>query len=145
MSQSSPDQTVPEGFERHFRRSNLTDPWEPIYSQSLDDRIRIGLVLGQAHCNSRGLVHGGLIATLADNAMGLSCFTVLKGEGREVAGLVTLTLSTDFMAAAKLGNWLEIDTDYVKTGGSVCFARAMITADGQPVAKANASFKVLRG
>jgi hypothetical protein len=27
------DQKIPEGFERHFRQSLLTGPWEPLYSK----------------------------------------------------------------------------------------------------------------
>ena len=33
----------------------------------------MGLRLAKPHTNSRGLIHGGLIAALSDNAMGYSC------------------------------------------------------------------------
>ena len=135
---------VPDGFEPHFRSSRLTDPWEPIYSQKLDDRLQIGLVLAEPHCNSRGLVHGGLIATLADNAMGLSCVFALANSGRDAGkGLVTISLVTDYLGSAKLGQWLEIDPEPIKVGGSICFARAIVRADGKAVAMANATFKIL--
>ena len=135
---------IPEGFERHFRRSGLTDPWEPLYSRQLDDRVQIGLVLAEPHCNSRGLVHGGLIAALADNAMGLSCGVALRAAGRDVShGLVTVSLGTDYLGSAKLGEWLLIDPEPVKVGGSICFARAIIRGDDKPVAMANATFKIL--
>src|SRR5690348_1682235 len=81
----------PEGFEPHFRKSPLTDPWEPIYSRRLQDRVIIGLYVREPHTNSRGMVHGGLVAALADNAMGLSCGQVLLAEGRKPeGGLVTV-------------------------------------------------------
>ena len=135
---------VPDGFERHFRRSELTDPWEPLYSRKLDGRIQIGLVLAPPHCNSRGLVHGGLIAALADNAMGLSCVVSLANAGRDAGkGLVTVSLGVDYLGSAKLGEWLEIDPEPVKVGGSIGFARALIRGDGTPVAMANATFKIL--
>lgn len=135
---------IPAGFERHFRRSGLTDPWEPLYSRKLDDRLQMGLVLSEAHCNSRNLVHGGLIAALADNAMGLSCALRLQAAGRDVSsGLVTISLSTDFMDTGKLGQWLEIDPEVIKVGGSVCFARASIRAGGATVSTTSATFKVL--
>ncbi len=119
------DQRVPDGFDRHFRRSNLTDPWEPIYSRKSDDKLQIGLFLNEQHCNSRGLVHGGLIATLADNAMGLSCVFALANSGRDAGkGLVTISLGTDYLGSAKLGQWLEIDPEPVKMGGSICMASA---------------------
>ncbi len=136
--------SVPEGFAQHFRRSGLTDPWEPLYSRKLDDRLQMGLVLGEAHCNSRGLVHGGLIAALADNAMGLSCALQLQDGGVDISGgLVTVSLSTDYVGAGQLGQWLLIDPDVTKTGKSICFARALIRADETLIATAHATFKVL--
>lgn len=138
------DEKVPDGFERHFRRSGLTDPWEPLYSRKRDDRVQMGLVLAQQHCNSRGLVHGGLIAALADNAMGLSCVVALAAKGRDPGkGLVTVSLGTDYLGSAAIGDWLEIDPEPIKVGGSICFARAIIRADETPVAMANATFKIL--
>ncbi len=135
---------VPDGFEPHYRKSPFTDPWEPLYSQILPDRVRIGVVLAEAHCNSRGMVHGGFIASMADNSMGLSCGEVMKAEGRAADGLVTINLTTDFMGAAKLGQWLDVDTHYVKIGGSVCFTDCFIRADGDPIARASATFKILK-
>ena len=136
--------SVPEGFERHFRRSGLTDPWEPLFSRQLSDRVQMGLFLADQHCNSRGLVHGGLIAALADNAMGLSCAAGLAMAGRAVEkGLVTISLGTDYLGSAKRGEWLEIDPEPVKVGGSICFARAIIRSNDAPVAMANATFKIL--
>lgn len=138
------DEKVPDGFERHFRRSGLTDPWEPLYSRKRDDRVQMGLVLAQQHCNSRGLVHGGLIAALADNAMGLSCVVAPAAKGRDPGkGLVTVSLGTDYLGSAAIGDWLEIDPEPIKVGGSICFARAIIRANETPVAMANATFKIL--
>ena len=105
--------------------------------------MSIGLWLAEAHCNSRGLVHGGLIASLADNGMGRSWVAAMETEGRPaLAGLVTVTLSTDYLGSAKLGQWLATDTHFVKTGRSLCFADCLVRADGKPVARANATFSV---
>src|SRR5436305_8957241 len=96
---------IPEGFERHFRQSPLTDPWEPIYSKRTTDAIIIGLRLATPHTNSRGLVHGGLITSLADNAMGLNCGVRLGGGAR----LLTVGLSIGFIGSAQVGKWLAIE------------------------------------
>lgn len=134
----------PQGFEPHFRKSPLTDPWEPIYSRREPGKLVIGLYTREAHCNSRGMVHGGLLAALADNAMGLSCVEVLVSEGRKPeGGLVTISLAADFVGAAKLGQWVAFDTGYVKTGRTLCFAQAFVTADGETIARADARFRVL--
>lgn len=135
--------TPPEGYAPHFRKSRFTDPWEPLFSKKEARQVSIGLWLAEAHCNSRGLVHGGLIASLADNAMGLSCVAALETEGKPPpAGLVTVTLSTDYLGAARLGQWLATETHFVKTGRSLCFASCLVQADGKPVARANATFSV---
>ena len=139
----TPSET-PSGFEPHFRKSPMTEPWEPLYSKRLPDRIVLGLQARQPHTNSRGLIHGRLIAALADNAMGLSCVRVMAGEGRKPeGGLVTVSMATDFVGAAKLGQWLEFDTQYVKTGRTLCFAQAFVTADGEVIGRADARFRVL--
>jgi uncharacterized protein (TIGR00369 family) len=131
---------VPAGFERHDRKSPLTDPWEPLWRRFSGDTVVLGLRAGPAHTNSRGFVHGGLISSLADNAMGLSCGRKLGGG----ASLVTVNLTVDFLGSALTGQWLEFDTVFVKPGGTLCFTQAFVTADGQPCARANAVFRVVK-
>ena len=133
----------PDPFTLHTRHSPLTTPWEPIYADVRADRWVLGIEIREPHCNSRGAPHGGLIAALADNAMGLSCGVVLTALKIPSAGLVTVSLSLDYLAAAALGQWLEFDTDFIKPGKSLCFAEATVRADGKPVARAHATFKVV--
>ena len=133
---------LPEGFEPHIRKSPLTEPWEPLYARRTDDRVVLGLTVAPPHTNSRGMLHGGLIAALADNAMGLSCGQVLTGEGMTAAGLVTVSLAVDDMGKAEIGDWLAFDTDFVRTGRTLCFAGAAVTANGSPIARAHATFRV---
>jgi uncharacterized protein (TIGR00369 family) len=128
----------PVGFEPHYRKSPLTDPWEPLFSRRTDRAVVLGLRAGAQHTNSRGFVHGGLIGALADNAMGLSCGRVCG----DLTGLLTVNLSVDFLGSALQGQWLEFDTVFVKPGRTLCFAQAFVTADGQPCARANAVFRV---
>ena len=63
---------IPEGFVAHSRKSPLTDPWEPLYARSMPDRLVLGVRVRTEHCNSRSMPHGGFLAALADNGMGLS-------------------------------------------------------------------------
>jgi acyl-coenzyme A thioesterase PaaI-like protein len=132
----------PEPFIPHPRTSPLTAPWEPIYSALGADRWVLGIEIREPHTNSRGAPHGGLIAALADNAMGLSCGVMLGSVGIRSSGLVTVSLSLDYLGAAQLGQWLTFDTDFIKPGKSLCYADATVRADGKPVARAHATFKV---
>lgn len=130
--------SVPEGFVLHDRRSPVTDPWRPIWAKRSDTAFHLGLHLAEAHTNSRGLAHGGLISALADNAMGLTCWLHRPESG----GLVTVNLSVDFMEAGRIGQWLEIRPEMIRTGQTLAFARALILADEAVIAQAAATFHV---
>lgn len=128
------------GFARHPRRSPLTDPWEPLWSKREGEAFHLAATIAEAHCNARGFAHGGLISALADNAMGLAC---VLADGK-AAGAVTANLSVDFLGSAQIGQWLEVVATPVRIGGTLAFAEARISADGEPVARASAVFKMQR-
>ena len=139
----------PPGFAPHRRASPVTDPWQPLFSKIEVDAVRLGFMLATQHCNGRGLLHGGVIAALADNAMGLSLGVVLMAQaeaGKGEAGgpgIVTTHLAVDYFGMAKPGQWIEIAPRVVKAGKGSGVVDALITADGAAIARANASFRVL--
>uniref|UniRef100_UPI0025F5ACF8 PaaI family thioesterase n=1 Tax=uncultured Caulobacter sp. TaxID=158749 RepID=UPI0025F5ACF8 len=130
---------IPDGFVPHVRKSPVTDPWEPLYACKAEDRLVLGVRVREVHCNSRSMPHGGFLAALADNAMGLSLGVALAAARQPAGGLVTVSLTLDYLGSAKLGQWLEFDTDFIKLGRSICFAEATVRADGGPVARARAT------
>jgi len=132
---------IPEGFERHFRPSPLTKPWEPIYSKKTPDAVILGLRLAEPHTNSRQIAHGGFVSAMADNAMGLSCG--MKRDAGD-ARLITVSLGVDFIASARIGQWVAFETEVIKLGGNLCFAQCFVTADGERIARANGTFSVVR-
>ena len=134
---TAPD--IPAGFEPQSRRSPLTDPWEPIYSKQTADALILGLRLATPHTNARGFVHGGLIAALADKAMGHSCGHKMGGSH----SLVTVGMSIDFISSAQIGQWLTVETEVIKTGATLCFAQCFVSADDAVIARANATFRVV--
>ena len=136
-------QPAPEGFAPHARKSRVTDPWEPLYSRQAGNTVQIGVWLREEHCNSRGFVHGGVIATLADNAMGLTYGLAAKASGHDLQSAVTLTLSVDYAAAARVGQWLQVEPRAIKAGRSIGFMDALIAADGATIARASATFRPL--
>jgi uncharacterized protein (TIGR00369 family) len=131
---------IPEGFEPHFRKSPLTDPWEPLYSRKTEKAVIIGLRLAKPHTNSRGLIHGGLIAALADGAMGYSCALATGWR----SSFVTISLAVDFTGSAAIGQWLAIESDVIRTGSTICFAQCLAKADDAVIARANATFRVVK-
>jgi uncharacterized protein (TIGR00369 family) len=130
---------IPSGFEPHFRKSPFTDPWEPLYSKRTEKGVTMGLRLDAPHTNARGLIHGGLIASLADNSMGYSCAQAIGGT----SSLVTISLAVDFIGSAQLGQWLAVESEAIRTGSTICFAQSLIKADDAVIARASATFRVV--
>jgi acyl-coenzyme A thioesterase PaaI-like protein len=140
---------IPEGYQRHFRVSPLTEPWEPLYSKTENGAVSLALRIRQAHCNSRGFAHGGLISALADNAMGLSLGETLRqrqgqrqGEAR-FGGIVTIGLALDFLGSGQIGQWLEFVPRVLRAGGSIGFVDCLVRADDRTIARGNATFRIL--
>ena len=100
----------------------------------------IGLRLAKPHTNAHGLIHGGLIATLADNAMGYSCAHQMGWT----SFLAKMGLAVDFIGTAQIGQWLAVEPDVIKTGCTICFAQSLVRADNVVIARANATFRVVR-
>ena len=130
----------PDGYQPYTRISPFTEPWFPLFARMEDTQFRLGTHLREAHCNRRGLIHGGFIASIADNAMGLSLGRVLHGKGREVKSILTLNLATDFLGLAEIGQWFETDSRVLKAGRATGFVECYLLADGERIARANATF-----
>ena len=132
----------PPGFELHTRKSPLTAPWEPIYCRTHPDSVVLGIEVRAPHTNSRGLVHGGLIAALLDNVMGLACGQALRAQGQEGAGSVTVSLTVDFHGMAKVGQWLTFEPHFVRAGRTLAFVEASALVDGEIIARGKSTFRV---
>lgn len=132
---------VPDGFTLHDRSSPLTAPWEPIYALRRAGRYLLAIEVRAEHTNSRGLVHGGLIAALADNAMGLSLGEMLEADGRPASrGAITTSLTVDYLDRATIGEWLRFTTDFIHAGRRTAVTQAIVTSGDRVIARANASF-----
>jgi acyl-CoA thioesterase len=112
----------------------------PFY-QLLDLKItRIGpgftefkVVSGERHTNPLGVIHGGLIMSLADAAMANAIRSLgIKG--------VTVDCSTSLTAGAMLGEDVIARGEVLKAGNSMLFAEARVWADDRLLANAKASF-----
>jgi acyl-coenzyme A thioesterase PaaI-like protein len=53
-------------------------------------------------------------------------------------------MSIDFIGSAQTGQWLTVETDVIKAGKTLCFAQCAVKADGEIIARANATFRVVK-
>jgi len=133
---------IPDGYVPHDRKSPLTAPWEPIYARRTERAVQLAVEIREPHCNSRGLVHGGLISALADNAMGLSAIAAVMAGGGTPQRALTVSLSLDFTDAARPGEWLEILPVVIRVGHSLGFVECRAVVGERTVARGSATFRM---
>jgi acyl-coenzyme A thioesterase 13 len=121
-----------------FRSSPAIELIGPLYSRGEGADLVIGLRAERKHCNMRGTVHGGMLATLADVTLGYS----LAFSTEPPTAAVTANLSLDFAGAAKEGDWLEASVDFQKLGSRLAFGNCYITVERNRIARASAVFLV---
>jgi len=126
------------GFEPLFRTSPFTNLIGPLYGRGKGQDLEIGLQLEQKHCNARGTVHGGILATLADVALGYTMAFSTDPPGN----LVTSNLTLDFAGTAKIGDWLQTSVDIQKQGKRLAFGNCYISVNDQRIVRASAVFLV---
>lgn len=129
---------APAGFKPLFRTSPALELVGPLYSRGEGTDLVIGLRVEKKHCNARGTMHGGMLATLADVALGYT----MAFASSPPANLVTASLSLDFAGTARIGDWVEAHVDVQKQGSRLSFANCYLTANGERIVRASAVFLV---
>ena len=130
---------TPDGFEPIFRSSPYLDLLGPIYNKRTQHGLNIGLRAERKHCNARDRVHGGVFSSLADVALGYNAAFL----GEEPVPMVTASLTIDYAGSAKLGDWIEIETDVQKVGRSMAFANCYFLVGNRRIARASGVFNVV--
>ncbi|MDO9620193.1 MAG: PaaI family thioesterase [Pseudomonas sp.] len=130
---------IAPGFTPLFRSSPFLDLLGPIYNQRSDTGLVIGLRAEEKHCNARGLVHGGVLSSLADVALGYNSAFAQEPP----TPIVTSSLTIDYAGTAKLGDWITIESDVQKVGKSLAFANCYFVVESVRIARASAVFSVI--
>ena len=132
---------LPEGFirVRRPRPNPFNEMIGPFYERRRGTEVSLGLRIEHRHCNSRDICHGGLLATLADLALGYSALEAGKTAGGH-SSFVTVSLSLDFAGSAKAGEWVESEVEVHKTGTRLAFANGYLVANGVRIVRASAIF-----
>jgi uncharacterized protein (TIGR00369 family) len=111
-----------------------------LYCKRDGDKIVIAMRIDERHTNMRGIVHGGMLASLADSALGLGL--ALSCENRH--SFVTVNLSTDFIDAARPGDWVEAHVNIGRIGSRVAFADCELMVADRRILRASGVFAVMK-
>ncbi len=137
------DSTVPQGFLPSDLDEGFLVHVGPLYMRPVREHSRqfvLALRADARHANRYGVVHGGLLATLADTAIGGN----LARTGTDPAVDTTLTvhLTLNYIAGAQVGDWIEARVRLLKERGRVRFGECDVVCGGKLLVQASASFYV---
>ena len=129
---------VPEGWEtRHVARFH--DHVGPFYFRTDGSTAECGFLADERHANRRGFVHGGMVATAFDVALGTA--------GRDHSGQrhhATVQLSVQYLSAMKLDEFAIIRCEIVGATRSLAFMRGVMTVGDRVIATAEGIWKTLQ-
>jgi uncharacterized protein (TIGR00369 family) len=97
-----------------------------------------GFVAAEKHRNHIGIVHGGMLSTFADQAMGMTAQRATGGKPH-----ATIELNMQFIGAVQLGEFVEAHCEVVRLTRSIIFMRATMLVGARTVAMASGVWKIL--
>ncbi|HYO38503.1 MAG TPA: PaaI family thioesterase [Nocardioidaceae bacterium] len=103
-----------------------------------DGRARLELAATEEHLNEGGTVHGGLLATLVDTAMGAAVRSSTGDNDVPATSQLTVT----YLRPGKPGT-LVATAEVRKQGADLTVCEAEVEQDGRTLAHALATFAVL--
>lgn len=105
-----------------------------------DGGARCILEVSEAHLNRHNALHGGIIAILLDNSMGVTASLTVSPDGRNP--FLTISMTTQFIGPAYAGQRITAAGRVTGGGQSTLFVAAeLVGDDGQLVATATGVFK----
>jgi acyl-coenzyme A thioesterase PaaI-like protein len=111
----------------------------PIWMHHDDAGLAYGFLAEAKHANMRGVVHGGMLMTFADQALGR---IVSEAVGRKP--IATIQLDTHFLAPARPGDFVEARGTIMRRTRAVVFVEGVLTVKGHPVTRSYGIWKVLK-
>lgn len=127
----------PEGFKPSARGPYTTHNG-PFFHRLTEETVEHAFFALKRHCNSLGIVHGGMLSTFMDG--------VLAGAvGRQSgAASVTVHLSLDFLSMARAGDWVLGDARVTRQAKDLVFVEGRVRVGGREVVRASGIFKPVK-
>lgn len=137
MTATARPEAVPEGWTLRPTKA-FGSHVGPFYNAPGGDGEGCGFVAAAKHGNKRGVVHGGMIMTAFDVALGNA---VWNAAGQKPCATVQMNVS--FIGAVQVGQFAAVRAEVVKATRSMVFMRGTMTAAGRVVATADGVWKIL--
>lgn len=129
--------TPPEGFVSSTR-GPFTSHNGPMFHRRTEQSLQHAFFVLPRHCNSVGIVHGGMLATFMDG--------VLAGGVARATGAtpITVHLSLDYLAMARAGEWVYGEAVVTRQTRDLVFVEGRIWSGDRDVLRGSAVFKPMK-
>lgn len=133
---------IPPGFRQiRFDGVTFNGSVGPFYGRHGEDGLVIGFRIEQRHCNPAGIVHGGMLMTVADMTAGF-CAAFDSGIDKFMP---TVNMTFDFVSSGNVGEWVEGRSRMLKIVRSLAFATVMLGTQDRPLLRASCIMKIPSG
>lgn len=112
----------------------------PLWERWTPESPSLAFIAEPKHKNRAGVVHGGMLATLADRTLGL---TVRQSEpGRSQA---TIHLDINYLDSVQIGEFVVAEGSILRQTTKLAFLSGTIQAGGRLVASINSIWRIRPG
>jgi len=125
-----------------YTETKLIDPFEihlgPVYESGENGARRFVLPIDERHVNMRGVIHGGMLMTFADLALGQAVW-----DATDRVPSVTINMQTQFLKPARVGDMIEVLPELIRKTRSLIFMRGDFKVNGKTIFSASSIWKLL--
>jgi acyl-coenzyme A thioesterase PaaI-like protein len=125
----------PAGFQRSSERGAFSNHNGPYFHSADGTQAFFAL---KRHCNSIGLIHGGMLAAFLD---GVLASAAARGGG---GAPITVHLSIDFLDMGRAGDWVMGEASLTRATSDLAFVEGRAHIAGRSLARATGVFKLMR-
>jgi uncharacterized protein (TIGR00369 family) len=128
------------GWVKMDESDNFTIMIGPLWARSDREGGRYGFLATDKHLNRNGVVHGGMLLTFADKAMGL---TAWEAGGRP--SHATIQLETRFIRAVTRDRFVEARCRIIRQARALAFVEATLVTGDTTVVEASGIWTCTQG
>jgi uncharacterized protein (TIGR00369 family) len=125
-----------------FVETKLIDPFEifigPVFEKGMPGDKTFALAIDARHVNARGVIHGGMLMTFADCALGQAVWDVT-----DRAPSVTLNMQGQFLKPAKAGDVVLVKPELIRRTKAFVFMRGDFKVKDEAVFAVTSVWKLL--
>jgi len=126
------------GWEEVVNHTAFGELVGPIWRNDDNGKARFGFTVAPKHLNRSGNLHGGMLMTLADQAMAMAARQI-TGNKRHA----TIELNIQFVDGVKLGEFVVALPEVVRATRSVVFMEAKMFVGERLVVTTSGIWKIL--